>query len=153
MSPSLKFQSFYSTTIRFRVTCHFETCALNDSKMTLDSDPDTTMSSVHHICVTSIPSPKFQSVLLDDQPLLRYRTFYNFPWLRRYSCRDFERLYGSGSFGVIWCTFLKIACNSRTAGRKTKRRTTIGLQLTLYGSGNSKKACAYSGKSVGKTLR
>ncbi len=43
------FDEFRSTTSLFRVTGHFETSALNDPKMTLN----TTMSKVHQIRVTS----------------------------------------------------------------------------------------------------
>ena len=48
--PVSNFTPFRSTTSRFQVTCHFETNALNDPKMTLN----TTKSNVPHICVTSI---------------------------------------------------------------------------------------------------
>ena len=54
------FTPFRSTTSRnaFGNTGHVETCSPNDLKMTLN----TTRSKVQHICVTSVPSPKFWSV-------------------------------------------------------------------------------------------
>ena len=80
---------FHSTTRRFRVTCHSDTSALNDPKMTLN----TTGSKRYSICVTNIhefivnkwhfthktlsTSPKFQYVLLYHKPFLSYKPFWD----------------------------------------------------------------------------
>ena len=58
--PLSQFKLFCSTDSRFWVKSQFKTCALIDSKMTLN----TTRLNVPHIRFSSIPSPKFQSFLL-----------------------------------------------------------------------------------------
>ncbi len=62
---------FYSQP--FRIIGHFQTNALNDPQMTLNTE----RSNVAHIQVIITPSSKFQSVLLNSQMFSTYRPFWD----------------------------------------------------------------------------
>ena len=71
MSPT--YTQFHSTTSRFQDTCHLETRAPNDPKMTLNP----TRPNVHHICVITIPVSRIPARFALRPAVLRYRPFWD----------------------------------------------------------------------------